>query len=84
VPETTSAEHHESPPGRWLTRGVASIGLASFFSDSGHEIATSVLPTFVTSTLHGSAGALGLIEGLSDGLTGIALGGPLRRQTGHP
>jgi MFS family permease len=64
---------------RWLTRGVASIGLASFLSDAGHEIATSVLPSFVTSTLHSSAGVLGLIEGVSDALTGIAklLGGAL-------
>jgi MFS family permease len=62
---------------RWLTRGVGSIGLASFFSDAGHEIATAVLPSFVTHTLRGSAGALGLIEGISDGLAGIAklLGG---------
>jgi MFS family permease len=64
---------------RWLTRGVGSIGLASFFSDSGHEMATSVLPTFVTVTLRSSAGALGLIEGISDALTGVAklIGGPL-------
>lgn len=55
----------------WLTRGVASVGLASFFSDSGHEITTSVLPSFVTGTLHSSAGALGLIEGVSDALTGV-------------
>jgi MFS family permease len=77
----------ERAPGRppetdrraWLTRGVASVGLASFFSDSGHEIATSLLPTFVTVTLRGSAGALGLIEGLSDALTGLMklFGGPL-------
>jgi MFS family permease len=53
--------------------------MASFFSDAGHEIATSVLPSFVTVTLRSSAGVLGLIEGLSDALTGIAkLGaGPL-------
>jgi MFS family permease len=55
-----------------LTPGVRSIGLASFLSDSGHEMATSVLPSFVTHTLGGSAGALGLIEGVSDGLAGIA------------
>lgn len=69
----------EPLPRRWLTRGVGSIGLASFFSDSGHEIATSVLPTFVTVTLRSSAGALGLIEGISDALTGVAklVGGPL-------
>lgn len=66
-------------PRRWLTRGVASVGLASFFSDSGHEIATSVLPTFVTGVLHASAGALGLIEGVSDALAGVAklIAGPL-------
>ncbi|MEO6761137.1 MAG: MFS transporter [Candidatus Saccharimonadales bacterium] len=64
---------------KWLTKGIGSIGLASFFSDSGHEIVTSVLPSFLTSTLHASAGALGLIEGLSDSLTGIMklIGGPL-------
>jgi len=58
---------------------VASVGAASFFSDSGHEIATAVLPSFLTATLHGSAGALGVIEGVSDALTGVMklLGGPL-------
>jgi MFS family permease len=58
--------------GRWLTRGVASVGLTSFFSDAGHEITTSVLPSFVTVTLRSSAGALGVIEGISDALTGVA------------
>jgi MFS family permease len=46
--------------------------VASFLSDSGHEMATAVLPSFVTHTLGGSAGALGLIEGISDGLAGVA------------
>jgi MFS family permease len=55
-----------------LSRGVASVGLASFFSDAGHELTTSVLPTFVTSVLRGSAAALGLIEGVSDGILGLA------------
>jgi MFS family permease len=55
-----------------LTLGVGSVGLASFLSDSGHEMATAVLPSFVTHTLGGSAGALGLIEGISDGLAGVA------------
>jgi len=63
----------------WFSAGVASIGLSSLFSDSGHEMVTSILPSFLTSTLHASAGALGLIEGLSDALTGIMklIGGPL-------
>jgi len=33
---------------------------------------TAVLPSFITHTLGGSAGALGLIEGVSDGLAGAA------------
>lgn len=62
------------PPasGRWLTPGVAGIGAASFFSDFGHEIATAVLPSFLTSVLHASAGALGLIEGISDAMVGLS------------
>lgn len=84
------AEQAESPPGdeRWLTPGVGGVGLASFFSDSGHEIATSVLPAFLSGVLGASASALGLIEGLSDALIGVAklAGGPLaddRRRRGR-
>jgi MFS family permease len=63
----------------WLTRGVASVGLTSFFSDSGHEITTSILPSFITVTLRSTAGVLGVIEGISDALTGVAklIAGPL-------
>ncbi len=66
-------------PAGWRTRGVISVALASFFSDSGHEMTTSVLPSFLTVTLRASAGALGLIEGLSDGLMGVAvlIAGPI-------
>jgi MFS family permease len=62
-----------------LNRGVGGIGAASFFSDVGHEIPTALLPSFLTSTLGASASALGLIEGISDGLAGGAriVGGAL-------
>ena len=65
----------DGPPhrnGLFLSRGVASIGLAGFFSDAGHEITTSILPSVVTGVLRGSAGALGLIEGISDAILGAA------------
>ncbi|MFZ5852465.1 MAG: MFS transporter [Actinomycetota bacterium] len=64
---------------RWLTPGVGGVGVASFFSDAGHEITTAVLPSFLTTTLQASAGALGVIEGISDALVGAMklLGGPL-------
>ncbi len=61
-----------APRRPWLTRGVAGVGLASFFSDAGHEMATAVLPTLVTSTLRSSAAALGVIEGVSDALIGVS------------
>lgn len=63
----------------WATRGVFGVGSASLFSDTGHEMVTSVLPTFITSTLHGGPAALGAIDGVADALTGLSklAGGPL-------
>jgi MFS family permease len=58
-------------PKPWLTRGVLGIGLASLFSDWGHEAATSILPAFLAS-LGAPAVALGVIEGVSDGLSSFA------------
>jgi MFS family permease len=47
------------------------IGLASLFSDWGHEAATSLLPALLAS-LGAPAVALGIIEGISDGLSSFA------------
>ncbi|MGC2719276.1 MAG: hypothetical protein WA209_06785, partial [Candidatus Acidiferrales bacterium] len=55
----------------WLTPGVLGIGLASLFSDWGHEAATAILPAFLAS-LGAPAYALGVIEGVSDGLSSFA------------
>jgi MFS family permease len=72
-------EQAKPPEQKWLTPGVASISAASLFSDLGHEMTTSVLPSFVTSTLHSGPGALGVIEGIADALVGVAklAGGPI-------
>ena len=51
---------------------MGGIGLASFLSDVGHEVPTALLPSFLTSTLKAPASALGLIEGISDAVAGIA------------
>ena len=84
VPAAGSDEGVDAPEAgpdgtRWLTPGVASVGAASFFSDAGHEMATSVLPTFLSATLGAGPGALGAIEGVSDALIGLTklAGGPL-------
>jgi MFS family permease len=51
---------------------VAGIGCASLLADVGHEVPTALLPSLLTSTLGAPASALGLIEGVSDGLAGLA------------
>jgi MFS family permease len=68
----THVDDIEPQPGVWFTPGVRSIGLASLLSDAGHEIPTSLLPSFLTATLGAPASALGLIEGIADGTAGIA------------
>jgi MFS family permease len=57
---------------RWLNRGVVGIGGASFLDDVGQEVPTSLLPAFLTSTLGAPAAALGVIEGVADGVAGAA------------
>lgn len=64
-----------APPGggrRWLTAGVGGIGSASLLADLGHEVPTALLPRFLTGTLMAPAVALGVIEGVADGLAGLA------------
>src|ERR1700689_2175541 len=56
---------------RWLNRTVVGVGLASLFSDWSHETATTLLPTFLA-TMGVAAAWLGLIEGVSDGLSSVA------------
>ena len=63
-------EEHPKPRG-WLNRTVLGIGVASLFSDVGHEMATSAMPALLAS-IGASSAALGLIEGLSDGLSSFA------------
>ncbi|GAA5156373.1 MFS transporter [Pseudonocardia eucalypti] len=66
---------------------MTGIGTASLLADVGHEIPTALLPSLVTSTLGAPAAALGVIEGIADGLAGGArfVGGaladdPMRRR----
>ncbi|MCX8089681.1 MAG: MFS transporter [Verrucomicrobiae bacterium] len=65
------APANSTAPTRWLNRTVLGIGLASFFSDWAHEIATTVLPAFLA-TMGVAAAWLGVIEGVSDGLSSFA------------
>jgi len=87
APEVEAPSPHPAPdpvPSRWLSRSVLGFGLASFFSDIGHETATSALPSFLA-TLGAPPAALGLIEGVADGLSGVAklVGGWLADRPGR-
>jgi len=64
VVKTISAKEPVAPR-TWLNRNVFGMALASFFSDAGHEMATSILPLFLAS-IGASPAALGIIEGVSD------------------
>jgi len=50
---------------KWLNKNIFAMGLTSFFSDFGHEMATAILPAFLIS-VGGSAALLGVIEGVAD------------------
>jgi MFS family permease len=60
-----------TPSTRWLNRTVFGIGLAALFSDWSREIATTVMPAFLA-TMGVAAFWVGLIEGVSDGLSSFA------------
>lgn len=74
VPEARPTEAAPLPAGveilpvhgeRWLNRNVVGMGVTSFLSDAGHEMATSVLPAFLAA-LGAPPVALGAIEGVAD------------------
>ena len=65
------SDRRTDPRPRWLNRTVFGIGLASLFADWSHEIATTVMPAFLA-TMGVAAAWLGLIEGVSDGLSSFA------------
>jgi MFS family permease len=56
---------------RWLNRNILGMGLASLFSDMNHEMASAVLPVFLSSVLGAPAFALGVIEGVADGVSTV-------------
>jgi MFS family permease len=66
-----ATDQDKSSGARWLNRTVLGVGLASLFSDWSHETATSVMPAFLAA-IGASAAWLGLIEGISDGLSSFA------------
>jgi len=52
----------------WLNRNTVGMSLTSFFSDACHEMATAILPGFL-STIGAPPSALGIIEGTADAIS---------------
>jgi hypothetical protein len=71
VPSNRPSSAQVAPRGRWLNSTVLGIGLASLCSDWSHEIATAAMPAFLA-TMGVAAAWIGLIEGVSDGLSSFA------------
>src|SRR5438552_2097690 len=57
-------------PASWLNRNVLGMSLTSLFSDMSHEMATSILPSFII-MVGGDPAIVGLIEGASDGSSSL-------------
>jgi MFS family permease len=76
VPDVAAQAESSATPGPdgqgWLSPSVRGIGGASLLADLGHEVPTALLPSLLTSTLGAPAAALGVIEGVADGLAGVA------------
>ncbi len=75
---------NSSNQNNWLNRNTIGMGLTSFFSDACHEMATTILPGFL-STIGAPPSALGIIEGVSDALSSFTklLGGWISDKFGH-
>lgn len=54
-----------------LPRNIFFLGLTSLFNDFSSEMVFSVFPAFFTSVLKAGAGALGLVDGIAEGLSNI-------------
>ncbi|MFA5954493.1 MAG: MFS transporter [Patescibacteria group bacterium] len=54
-----------------LPKNIFFLGLTSFFNDFSSEMVFSVFPAFFTSVLKAGAGALGLVDGIAEGLSNL-------------
>jgi MFS family permease len=66
APPNTALNHtYSTRSANWLNRNVVGMGVTSLLSDACHEMATAVLPGFLTS-IGAPPAALGVIEGVAD------------------
>lgn len=64
-------EQRKTSGARWLSKTVLGFGVASLLSDAGHEAGTAALPALLV-TMGTAPAALGVIEGVADGVVCFA------------
>lgn len=64
-PAATFDQAGSARSANWLNRNVVGMGVTSLLSDACHEMATAILPSFLTS-IGAPPTALGVIEGVAD------------------
>lgn len=62
------SDNDAAEPPQWFNSNVVGLAVNRFLSDFGHEAGTAILPLFLTA-IGAPALALGVIEGVSDGLS---------------
>ena len=62
-----------SQPGK-LSRNLVVLSWVSFFQDASSEMLYPVLPLFLTGVLGATPAAVGLIEGVAEGLSSVLKG----------
>src|SRR4051812_40895418 len=72
APERASAATVTSRRETWADARGRRVRRGQLLSDLGPEVPTSLLPVFLSGTLGAPAAALGLIEGIADGLAGTS------------
>ena len=70
MPDSSTEPPKASAPS-WLNATVLGIGVASLCSDVGHEMASAGMPALLA-TVGASSAALGLIEGVADGVASFS------------
>lgn len=83
-PEAVSASPQAHGTKSLLNRSVIGMGVTSFLSDASHEMATAILPGFLTA-IGAPPSALGIIEGVADATSSFVKlwGGWMSDRLGH-
>src|SRR5438132_1128644 len=71
MPDNLSAPPPENVKKEGLSRSAIIIGMVSLLSDASSEMIYPVLPIFLTQVLHAPATVVGLIEGITNGISNL-------------